>query len=38
MKEWCLSHPYLTFVLVIFLMATISGTFSNIQKENDKST
>ena len=36
MKEWCLSHPYLTFILALFLMTTISGMFQS--KNSDKST
>lgn len=41
MKEWALQHPYLTFFMALFAMATVSSTFTSLfsrssTKEPDK--
>lgn len=30
MKEWALQHPYLTFFMALFAMATVSSTFTSL--------
>jgi len=30
MKDWALQHPYLTFFMALFAMATVSSTFTSL--------